>query len=54
MSVTINGIGFFQNSNTIASNYTVPAGSNAISAGPITVNTGVVVSVDTGAVWTVL
>ena len=54
MSITLNGIGFFQNSNTIANDYTVPASSNAITAGPITVNTGITVTVDTGAVWTIV
>ena len=54
MSVVINGIGFFQNTNTIANDYTVPASSNAITAGPITVNTGITVTVDTGAVWTIV
>lgn len=54
MSITLNGIGFFQNDNTIAQDYTVPTNQNAMSAGPITVNTGITVTVNTGAVWTIV
>jgi hypothetical protein len=36
---------------TISSNYSVTAGSNAFSVGPVTVATGVAVTVPTGQVW---
>jgi hypothetical protein len=46
--------GLYENSNTIAANYSVTSGNNAMSAGPITVNSGVSVTVPSGAVWTVV
>jgi hypothetical protein len=45
---------FFQNDQTVTVNYTIPATKNAMSAGPITIDTGVTVTVSTGAVWTIV
>jgi len=45
---------FYENSQVIASNYTITAGKNAMSAGPITINTGVTVTVPTGSTWSVV
>jgi len=36
---------------TISSNYTITAGSNGFSVGPVTINSGVVVTVGTGQAW---
>jgi len=36
---------------TISSNYTITSGSNGFSVGPVTIATGVVVTVPTGQVW---
>lgn len=38
----------------ISSNYTITTGKNALSAGPITINTGVTVTVPTGSTWTIV
>lgn len=46
--------GLFVNSATIATDYTIPSGSNAMSAGPVTVNSGITVTVSSGSVWTVI
>jgi hypothetical protein len=46
--------GLVENDTTIAANYTITTGKNAMSAGPITVNSGVTVTVPTGSVWTVV
>jgi hypothetical protein len=46
--------GLTGNSNTVAASYSLPSGYNAMSAGPITVNTGVTVTVPTGSTWTVV
>jgi hypothetical protein len=43
--------GLFVNNQTIATNYTIPAGSTAISGGPITVASGIAVTVSSGARW---
>jgi len=46
--------GIFVNSKTVSANYTVPSGSNAMSAGPVTVADGITVTVSDGSVWTVI
>jgi hypothetical protein len=43
--------GLFVNNQTISTNYTIPAGSTAISGGPITVASGIAVTVASGARW---
>ena len=42
------------NSQTIAENLTVTAGNNGYSAGPITINSGFTVQVETGANWVIV
>ena len=46
--------GIVVNSNTISSNYTIASGDNGMSAGPITIDTGVTVTISSGSVWTVV
>lgn len=50
----VGGMGYTENDNTISVGSTINTGRNAISAGPITVNSGVTVTVPTGSVWTVV
>ena len=45
---------FIQNDQVVTTNYTIPVGKNAMSTGPITIDTGVAVSVSTGSRWIVL
>ena len=45
---------FFENDTNITVDYTITTGKNAMSAGPITVDAGVTVTVPTGSVWTVV
>ena len=45
---------FWENNQTIASNYTITNGKNAGSFGPITINSGVTVTVGAGETWTVV
>lgn len=45
---------FFENSKTVTADYTITTGKNAMSAGPITINSGVSVTVPAGSVWTVI
>jgi hypothetical protein len=40
-----------ESAQTISSNYTITAGSNGFSVGPVTIATGVVVTVPTGQAW---
>ena len=46
--------GIVVNSQTVSADYTIPAGSNAMSSGPVTVNSGITVTVSSGSVWTVI
>lgn len=46
--------GIFVNAQTITANYTIAATNNALSAGPVSVATGITVTVSSGSVWTVV
>jgi hypothetical protein len=46
--------GIVVNSATITSNYTIAVGDNGMSAGPVTVNSGITVTVSSGSVWAVI
>jgi hypothetical protein len=45
---------FFVNPTTVSANYTIPTNYNAMTTGPISVNSGVVVTVPSGSTWTVV
>ena len=45
---------FYENGQSVTTNYTISNGKNAMSAGPITINNGVTVTVGTGETWTVV
>lgn len=45
---------FFENNNTVTQNYTFTPGKNAMSAGPITVASGITVTVPVGSAWTIV
>lgn len=45
---------FHLNGQTVTADYTIPAGQNAGSFGPITINSGVTVTVPSGSVWTIV
>jgi hypothetical protein len=46
--------GLYEMANTIASNYAITSGNNAMSAGPIVVNSGVSVTIPSGSRWTIV
>jgi hypothetical protein len=46
--------GIWENSNTISQNYTIGTNQNAMSAGPMTIATGVTVTVPTGSTWVIV
>jgi len=50
----IGGQGYIENSYTISTSSTVTDGSNALSVGPVTINSGVSVTVPSGSRWLVL
>lgn len=44
---------FFENDQTVTASYAITAGKNAISAGPITIDVGVTVTVPVGSTWSI-
>ena len=45
---------FFENDQVVTSNYTITSGKNAMSAGDITINDGVDVTLPSGSTWTIV
>ena len=46
--------GLVTNNQTVGTSYTIPTGYNAMSAGPITINTGITVTVSTDSTWVIV
>jgi hypothetical protein len=53
-SITLTTKPFFRNIPTIAADYIVTTDYNEMSIGPITINSGITVTVNSGATWTVV
>jgi hypothetical protein len=45
---------FIENGQTVTTSYSIPVGKNAMSTGPITVDSGAVVTIPTGSRWVVI
>ena len=45
--------GLYEMANTIAANYTITTNNNAISAGPITINSSISVTIPSGSTWVI-
>lgn len=45
---------FFLNGKTVTGSYTIPTNYNAMTAGPVTINNGITVTVPDGSVWTIV
>lgn len=45
---------FYENDKNVTASYQITSGKNAMTAGPITLNSGVVVTIPSGSVWTVV
>jgi hypothetical protein len=48
------GVPVYENTQTISTNYAIPAGSSAMSVGPITIASGVTVTIPSGSRWAIL
>ena len=46
--------GLLVTSQTVSQNYTIATGDNAITPGPVTVNSGITVVISSGSVWVVV
>ena len=49
----VDGI-FYLNDQTVVANYTLASNKNAMTAGPVTIDAGVVVTIEAGAAWTIV
>ena len=45
--------GLYEHAHTIAANYSITSGNNALAAGPITINTGITVTIPSGSTWVI-
>lgn len=45
---------FYENGQTVTTNYTLTTSKNAVSAGPVTINSGVTVTVPSGQSWVIV
>lgn len=45
---------FYENGQTVTTSYTLTTNKNAMSAGPITINSGATVTIPSGASWTIV
>jgi hypothetical protein len=46
--------GLYEMANTISANYSITSGNNAMSAGPITINSGISVTIPSGSRWAIV
>jgi len=45
--------GFYEHAHTISANYSMTSGNNALAAGPITINSGISVTIPSGSTWVI-
>ena len=45
--------GLYEHAHTISANYSITSGNNALTAGPITIDTGISVTIPTGSAWVI-
>jgi len=45
---------FYENNQTVSSDYTISTNKNAMSAGTITINSGVTVTIPSGSTWVIV
>ena len=45
---------FYENGQTVTSNYTLTTSKNAMTAGPVTINSGITVTVPSGSSWVIV
>ena len=45
---------FYENGQTVTTSYSITSNKNAMSAGPLSINSGAVVTIPSGSVWTIV
>jgi hypothetical protein len=53
-SAMVSSNGIHVNTNTVATSYTIATGNNGLSAGPVSVNSSITVTVSSGSTWVVV
>lgn len=53
-SSNITTLGLWENNATISANYTIGTGNNAMSSGPVTISSGVTVTIPSGSRWAIV
>ena len=53
-TATVAGGAIYENSQTISSTHTIPVGSNGMSAGPVTINDGISLTISNGSTYTIV
>ena len=53
-TATVAGGAIYENSQTISSTHTIPSGSNGMSAGPVTINDGISLTISNGSTYTIV
>ena len=54
LASTTAGGAIYENSQTISATHTIPSGSNGMSAGPVTINNGITLTISSGSVYTIV
>lgn len=52
--ITLTGPPFIRNVSTITQNYTITSAYNEMSVGPMTINSGVTVTINSGGTWAIV
>lgn len=50
----VSGAPIYENTQTVGTSYTITSGSSAMSAGPITLSSGVTVTLPSGSRWVII
>ena len=45
--------GLYEHANSISANYSITSGNNALTAGPISINSGITVTIPSGSTWVI-
>ena len=53
-TITASSVPFFRTGTVVSSNYTITSSYNEMSVGPVTINAGVTVTINSGARWVII
>jgi len=53
-TITASDVPFFRTGTVVSANYTITSSYNEMSVGPVTINSGVTVTINSGARWVII